>query len=196
MEEGEHQAPQNEVPTTSLSPGAAVRHTARQAHGRLTKIALLALGIAAVVLLRLYVYESDVVDGNSMEPGLRSGDVVLLCKLGCGAKPPRRFEVVTFRAPESKEVLIKRVIALPDEWVWVWEDHVFVNGGRLEEPYVAKWRGQLGAPVYVPRRSIFVMGDNRDDSEDSRVWGPIPSSSVRGRAVVVFFPFSHAGFVR
>lgn len=163
---------------------------------RLAKLAVLIACIAAVALLRLFVYESDIVEGNSMEPGLKSGDFVLLYKLGCGVKAPRRFEVITFRAPDSKEVLIKRVIGLPGEWVWVWEDHVFVNGGRLQEPYVPKWQGRFDAPVFVPPNSIFVLGDNRDDSEDSRVWGPVPLSSVRGRAVLVFYPLRNAGLVR
>jgi len=196
MEEGDQLPAEKEQIAESVPAGVVAPPARGTPRRRLAKLAVVIVGIAAVALLRLFVYESDIVEGNSMEPGLKSGDFVLLCKLGCGAKPPRRFEVITFRSPDSKEVLIKRVIGLPGEWVWVWEDHVFVNGGRLQEPYVAKWRGRFDAPVFVPPDSIFVLGDNRDDSEDSRVWGPIRVSSVRGRAMLVFLPFRSVGLVR
>jgi len=193
---GDQPAAEKEQIAEAAAAAVVAPPTPGKPRRRLAKLAVVIAGITAVALLRLFVYESDIVEGNSMEPGLKSGDFVLLCKLGCGAKPPGRFAVITFRSPDSKEVLIKRVIGLPGEWVWVWEDHVFVNGGRLREPYVAKWRGRFDAPVFVPPGSIFVLGDNRDDSEDSRVWGPVPVSSVRGRAVLVFLPFRSAGLVR
>jgi signal peptidase I len=193
MEEGEQQpAPNPEEPAPVSAPQAPPPRTRRR-----TASAVAAFVVsAAAVLLRVFVFETDIVEGKSMEPGLRSGDFVLLYKLGREAKTPRRFEVITFRAPNSKDVLIKRVVGLPGDWVWIWGNRVFVNGGYLEEPYLGSWRGQYEAPVWVPRDSIFVMGDNRDDSEDSRRWGPIPLSSVRGKAVAVFFPFGHIGVIR
>jgi len=193
MEEDQQQpAPNREEPVEAAAPQARRPRT----RGRTATAVVALLVIAAAVLLRLYVYETDIVEGNSMAPGLHSGDFILLCKLGRGATSPQRFEVITFRAPDAKDVLIKRVVGLPGEWIWIWGNHVFVNGGYLEEPYLGRWRGQFQAPVWVPGGSVYVMGDNRDDSEDSRKWGPVPLSSVRGRAVAAFFPFNRAGRVR
>jgi signal peptidase I len=193
MEEGEQQpAPKHEEPLHEPAP------TVRRARPRAQVVTAVAvvLVIAAAVLLRLHVYETDVVEGDSMVPGLRSGDFVLLDKRERSTKSLERFDIVTFRAPDSRDVLIKRVVGLPGEWVWIWGSHVFVNGGHLEEPYLGEWRGQFEAPIWVPDNSIYVMGDNRDESEDSRVWGPIRVSSVRGRAIAVFFPFNRAGRIR
>lgn len=194
MEEGGRPPTQNEEALAAPQPAPSPVPAARKRRLGAAVVAVI-LVIAAAALLRLYVFESDIVEGGSMLPGLRSGDFVLMYKLGRTQAPPR-FSVVTFRAPDSGEVLIKRVIGLPRDWVWVWGDHVFINGGRLEEPYVARWRGQFTAPVWVPAGSIFVLGDNRDESEDSRVWGPVTLSALRGRAEFVFLPLSRAGTIR
>lgn len=210
MQEGDHQPAKNEhasVPETppqgtagGAPPAGAPPKAAGQAAHRprrlIVTLAVAVLAVAAAVVLRLFVYESDIVEGSSMLPGLRSGDYVLICKLGCDDSPPQRFEIVTFRDPTANDVVIKRVIGLPNEWVWIWGNHVFINGGRLQEPYLAQWRGAFGAPVWVPPNHIFVLGDNRDYSEDSRTWGPVPLSSVRGRAAAVYFPFGRARILR
>ena len=163
----------------------------------LSKYLIAAFVVGAALVLRAYVYESDVVDGPSMRPGLRSGDYILVSKLAYRKRMPQRFEVVTFRGPEKPgEVVIKRVIGLPGEWVWVWHNQIYVNGGRLEEPYVSGWAGNFRAPLQVPNDSIYMLGDNRDDSQDSRVWGPIPLKSIRGKALFVYFPFGGAGRIR
>ncbi|UCH35511.1 MAG: signal peptidase I [Armatimonadota bacterium] len=194
-EKGEQQSTTNHL--DGLAPEQRERASASKTRGRTIRLAIVVvLILATAVLLRLYVYESDIVEGSSMSPGLRSGDFVLICKLGCDRYRPERFDVITFRAPDAKDVLIKRVIGLPGEWVWVWGDQVLVDGSRLVEPYRATSRGAYDAPVYVPEGSIYVLGDNRDSSEDSRTWGPIPVSSVRGSAVFVYFPFGRARLVR
>ena len=192
MKDGEQVLASNEAEPTAPAP----RASAWRSPQRIAKVGILVVAVAVAALLRLYVLESDIVEGGSMVPGLKSGDYIFISKLGRGRRPPRRFDVITFRAPSGKDVLIKRVVGLPGEWVWLWEDHVFVNGGWLREPYLHRWRGGFGAPVWVARDSIYVLGDNRDESEDSRVWGPIALSSVRGRAVLVFFPFTRARIIR
>jgi signal peptidase I len=200
MEEGERSAVENDANGVLLRPPAqAAAPPAPAARRRaLVSLVVLVLAVAAAVLLRLYVYESDIVEGSSMRPGLRSGDFVLVSKVAYRRHhPPRRFDVITLSAPDKqREVVIKRVVGLPSEWVWVWGDHVFVNGGRLVEPYTASWRGDFRSPVRVPDNSVYVLGDNRDDSDDSRAWGPIALSSVRGKAIFVYFPFGRARRVR
>jgi len=196
MEEGESLAMTNKEELVTPEMGREREGVGPRSPRRMAPAAIVVLAVAVAVLLRLYVLESDIVDGNSMLPGLRSGDYILISKLGRGRKAPRRFDVITFRAPSGKDVLIKRVVGLPGEWVWMSGDHVFVDGGRLREPYVSKWRGGFDAPVWVAHDSIYVLGDNRDSSEDSRMWGPIPLSSVRGRAILVLFPFQRARIIR
>lgn len=200
MAEGERPPTQDEEAVTApqltlaAPPAGGAPPAGRKRRLGIASAALI-LVIAAAALTRAYVFETDVVEGGSMLPGLWPGDYVLVYKLG-REQAPRRFSVVTFRAPDAPEVLIKRVIGLPGDWVWVWGDHVFVNGGRLEEPYVTRWNGQFLAPVWVPPGSVYVLGDNRDESEDSRVWGPVALSSLRGRAELVFLPLSRAGTIR
>jgi signal peptidase I len=143
------------------------------------------------------VYESAVVVGRSMLPTLQPGEYLLACKSACLDRPPRRGEIVTFRTPgDERSLAIKRVIGLPGDWVQMWGTQVFVNGGRLNEPYARAVRIRGYAPAYVPPGSIYVLGDNRDDSEDSRVWGPVPLASVRGMALFTYFPLRHAQRMR
>ena len=199
MEKGGPPLATNNVEAEPPRPGTEQTRqevSPRRWRKRLIEIGAVAITIAAIALLRLYVYESDIVQGGSMAPGLRSGDYVLVSKVEYARKPPNRFDVITFRAPGEKEVAIKRVVGLPGEWVWVFGNRVFVGGSRLEEPYAAEWRGGLSAPVWVPEDSIFVLGDNRDLSEDSRTWGPIALSSVRGRARLAYFPLNRVRLVR
>ncbi|HUT75827.1 MAG TPA: signal peptidase I [Armatimonadota bacterium] len=193
MEEGERSAVENDANGVPRQPPAQAAARPAPATRRRALVSLVVLAVAAAVLLRLYVYESDIVEGSSMRPGLRSGDFVLVSKIAYRRPAPRRFDVITLSAPgKRREVVIKRVVGLPGEWVWVWSNHVFVNGGRLVEPYTASWRGDFRSPVRVPENSVYVLGDNRDDSDDSRAWGPVALSSVRGKAIFVYFPFGRA----
>ncbi len=200
MEEGDQAGAQNDddIALTAEPQPAAAPTAPRSRRATLVRVGAAVLVIAAAVLLRLFVYESDIVEGGSMAPGLRSGDYVLISRLAYRSRPPRRFDVVTFRAPgpDGREVAVKRVVAMPGEWVWAWRGQVFVNGGHLVEPYVRSWRGGLSSPVWVPEGHVYVLGDNRDDSEDSRAWGPIPLSSVRGKAILRYFPPPRAGRIK
>jgi len=182
--------PPSEIVQTPPEPGARPRRTAR----RWLRFAAGVLGaLALAVVLRTFVYESAVVVGRSMWPTLRPGEYLLTCKTVCVRRLPKRSEIVTFRAPgPGKIVAIKRVIGLPGDWIQIWGTQVFVNGKRLGEPYARAKQAVARPPVYVPPGSIYVLGDNRDNSEDSRVWGPIPLSSVRGMAMFLYFPPHHA----
>jgi signal peptidase I len=110
-----------------------------------------------------------------------------------GASVPARGDVIVFLFPEDRErMFIKRVIALPGEEVEVREKTVYIEGRALVEPY-ARFGAEYGLPRYgfgperVPADSLFVLGDNRDNSRDSRFWGFLPLADVRGRATTVYF---------
>ncbi|MCC6192313.1 MAG: signal peptidase I [Anaerolineales bacterium] len=130
------------------------------------------------------------VDGPSMQPNLYTGQFVLADKLAFHLGQPQRGDVVVVRTPVSPGIeFIKRVIGLPGETVVVADGLVRVNGQALQEPYIAAppdYNGQwaLGPDEYL------VLGDNRNDSSDSHVWGPVHRPAILGKALVIYWPLS------
>ena len=110
--------------------------------------------------------------------------------------PPRRAEIIVFRAPpDLSRDFVKRVIGLPGETVWMTRGDVFIDGVRLDEPYLMKKDGDTLAPTLVPPNSYFVLGDNRGGSSDSRDWGPVPLENVVGKVSLRYWPFSEFRFM-
>ncbi|MSQ42914.1 MAG: signal peptidase I [Chloroflexi bacterium] len=133
-----------------------------------------------------------VVQGASMEPTLANHAYVIVDTLFPATRPFRRGEVIVFRYPRNPEVeYVKRVIALPGETVAIAHGAVFVNGAPLAEPYVHEPTRYFWGPARVPEDSVFVLGDNRNSSSDSHVWGPLPASLVVGRAWISLAPFAN-----
>lgn len=157
-------------------------------------VIVVALGAAFVV--RTFVFQQYVIDGPSMQPTLHQGDRVLLNKLSYRVHDVRRGDVVVFDRVQGTQHddLIKRVIALEGETIRIENCTVFINGEQLDEPYLADdvRAGRCGttsmAPLTVPDGDVFVMGDNRPESSDSRAFGPIDVDKIRGRAFVVLWP--------
>ena len=130
------------------------------------------------------------VESISMEPNLYEGDFVLVNKaIYFFKKLPQRGDVVVFRYPLNPDATpyIKRVIGLPGDEVRVDGGKVFVNGVLLDEPYLDQGTTRGGTWV-VPDNQLFVMGDNRANSSDSRAWGFVPMDNVIGRAELVYWP--------
>jgi len=202
---GQPQLPGRAADRTA-APGRRRHAAASPAPGLLSRTArwvvLLAFTAAAVFGLRQYVIASYYIPSASMEttlhgcPGCQP-DLVLVDKLGYRFKSISRKDVVVFArpplAPPEDKQLIKRVIGLPGELVSGHDGHVFVNNEELVEPYVnpaCHGTADFGA-VRVPAGRYFVMGDNRCDSFDSRMFGTIPRSAVIGRAFAVVWPAHH-----
>jgi signal peptidase I len=128
------------------------------------------------------------VDGSSMEPTLHGGEYVLVNKLSYRLGQPDYGDVIVFYYPrDPQQEYIKRVIGLPGDRVDIHDGSVFVNGQLLNEPYIA------AAPIYpgtwlVPDNSLFVLGDNRNNSSDSHSWGAVPFDYVVGKAVLAYWP--------
>jgi signal peptidase I len=135
------------------------------------------------------------VDGLSMEPTLHSGEFVIVNRLAYRLGQPKIGDVIVFHPPtDPEQEYIKRVIGLPGDEVVISNKQVMVNGRLLDEPYIAapprydsRWK--------VPEGSLFVLGDNRNNSSDSHAWGPVPLENVVGKAVVVYWPPSDWGLV-
>ena len=142
--------------------------------------------ILLVLLINVFVAEAALVeDGPSMQPNLYRGDRVMTEKVSYRFTTPQRGDVVIVRRPEPEKSLIKRVVALPGEVVEVRQGHVWIDGAAAAEPWVTYFGGPDYGPARVPAGHVFVLGDNRPNSRDSREIGPIALDSVRRHAVLV-----------
>ncbi|WP_172369708.1 signal peptidase I [Sporosarcina jiandibaonis] len=170
------------------------------------KALLIAFGLAA--LIRVFLFTPIVVDGISMMPTLEDGDRMIVNKIGYTIGKPDRFDIVVFHAPEQKDY-IKRIIGLPGDTVEYRDDILYINGEPLEEPYLNQYKesvadspltedftleGKLNSEV-VPKDHVFVLGDNRRKSKDSRHIGVVPIDEIIGSTKFVFWPLKDFGFV-
>jgi signal peptidase I len=147
--------------------------------------------IALLVAITLMVLAEPVrVSSNSMSPTYHSGNQVVVQKFGARAHHPHRRDVIAFHVPGSSELVIKRVVAVAGDSVGIADGVLTVNGKLLHESFVdynlmdATYFG----PVQVAPGTVFVMGDNRSDSVDSRTFGPVPVNDIVGRVVLRIWP--------
>jgi signal peptidase I len=172
-----------------------------------TKVLLIAFGLAAII--RYFLFTPIVVDGESMMPTLEDGDKMIVNKIGYTIGEPERFDIVVFHAPEQKDY-IKRVIGLPGDQIEYRDDQLYINGEAYEEPYLGEYKeavtdGTLTEDFTledkiqretVPEGHVFVMGDNRRFSKDSRHIGVIPFDEIIGSTNLIFWPMEDIGFVK
>lgn len=129
------------------------------------------------------------VESVSMLPSLEEGEFVVVNRVVYLLDDPQRGDIVVFRYPlDENRRYIKRVIGLPGDTVMILDGGVFVNGDLLDEPYVAATPRSSGEYM-VEAGELFVMGDNRNNSSDSRNWGNLPADNLIGRAELVYWPF-------
>lgn len=169
-------------------------------------IETLVITLVIFLVIQNFVAQPFQVEQHSMDRTFAQGDYVLVDRLTHLWSPYARGQVVVFQPPTStdlKEPLIKRVIGVGGDTVDVRDGQVFVNGAGLDEPYVFDGADGVAEPTIagdqsrwvVPAGDLFVMGDHRQVSDDSRVFGPIPVSSVIGRGVLRYWPPSEFGIV-
>lgn len=153
--------------------------------------------ILIALLINVFVGQATRVEGQSMEPNLHTEQRLVVEKLSYRFHGPRRFDIVVIRVPsQGDELLIKRVIGLPGETVEFRDGQVFIDGQPLDEPYVSEsTRMGRSGKVQVPPLYVFVMGDNRSHSNDSRSFGPVPIANIVGRAWLSYWPPEDAGLV-
>jgi len=152
--------------------------------------------ILIAVLINLFLAQPTRVHGQSMEPSLHTDQRLVVEKVSYRLHGPRRGDVVVFSVPQSEELLIKRVIGLPGETVEIRGGQVYVDGTPLDEPYLTQeTRGRFG-PVTVPPLHVFVLGDNRSFSNDSRAFGVVSIENVLGRAWFSYWPLEDLGTLR
>lgn len=154
-------------------------------------IPTLAYALVFAIILRSYAVASFFIPSGSMEPTLMVHDLLIADKLSYKVvgHDPQRGEVMIFQYPRERKVdYIKRVIGLPGETVEVREGTVYINNEPLSEEYIAEKPLRDFGPEEIPPGEYFMMGDNRNHSSDSRVWGTVPRSYFEGRALFVFWP--------
>ena len=166
-------------------------------------VRLVAIALAIALSVRFFIAEPRFIPSPSMVPTLAVGDRLLVEKVTYRVRSPRQGEIVVFEPPpqlqsygySSRQAFIKRVIGLPGQTVQVADGQVLVDGDRLNEPYIYEAPTYEMPAVKVPADSLFVMGDNRNDSNDSHVWGFLPKENAIGRAVFRFWPLDKLGRV-
>ena len=136
------------------------------------------------------------VDGSSMEPNFHDGDYVIVNRMAYRLGDMQRGDVIVFPYPlHEEDDYIKRVIGLPGDHVAIYSGVVYVNGEALAEPYIMEKPDADLAEIVVPDGYVYVMGDNRNASSDSRSWGPLKIEKIIGKAVFRYWPFSTLGLV-
>jgi signal peptidase I len=162
-------------------------------------LVVVAVALVLAIGLRTFVVQTYSIPSGSMIPTLMVGDRILVDKLSYHLHAVHRGDVVVFATPPKQlsvlqvKDLVKRVIGLPGETIWSGPGgEVFINGRLIDQPWLTKSaRADPGPPIQrqkIPAGDVFVMGDNRGLSDDSRSYGPVSESLIVGRAVLGFWP--------
>ncbi|MEL6495284.1 MAG: signal peptidase I [Cyanobacteria bacterium J06623_7] len=162
------------------------------------------LALTLALIIRVFIAEPRYIPSESMFPTLATGDRLVIEKVGYKFHEPDKGDIIVFQPPEMlmiignfdpSQAFIKRAIAKPGETVAVKNGVVYVNDLPLEENYIAAPPEYELIPVTVPEGQLFVMGDNRNNSNDSHIWGFLPIENVIGHAVFRFWPPNRIGTV-
>lgn len=153
--------------------------------------------MAVAICIRTFIFEPVQCIGISMYPTLVGGEGMFTEKLTYTVSAPQRDDIIICRYPYHTEKCVKRVIAVPGDRISIYDGAIYLNGQKLDES--AYWSGYIEdsemPEVTVPERSLFVVGDNRNHSGDSRHVGFIPYCQVKGKVRAVMTPFSQARWI-
>lgn len=156
------------------------------------------------IVVYLFIIAPNQVKGASMDPTFNNGDYILTSKISYRLNAPERGDVIVFASKRNPDIdYIKRIIGVPGDRIMIQNTEVFVNGAPIAEPYIAAKTTlfdsgfmQEGVEVTVPQNQLYVMGDNRPRSSDSREFGFITYESVIGKVVYRYFPPQKAGVIK
>ncbi|MEE9441943.1 MAG: signal peptidase I [candidate division Zixibacteria bacterium] len=189
--------PRQEVALQRVSKKTKTEKPIWRQYGETIVIALL-----AAMILRLFVVSAYRVSSGSMEDSLTEGDYIFVNKLAYNWSPPQAGDIIVFENPfEDSKDFIKRITAVEGQTVEIIDKVLYVDGQVAPIPSLSKHidnrifpsvlsnRDNFG-PMMVPANQIFVLGDNRDDSQDSRFWGCLDKSYIKGKAIFVYFSYA------
>lgn len=189
-----------------MDSGDHAEPTTGKARSLLGFIVMIAVVVLAAIALRMFIFVPYEIPSGSMEETIMPGDMVFSEKVTYYMRAPEYQDIVTFEDPLLVgRTLIKRVIATGGQTVDLLDGQVVVDGVPLNEPYTDGKPSyafdhtapgiDIEYPLTIPDGYIWVMGDNRTSSQDSRYFGPVSVSSVTGKASMIYWPFSHIGFL-
>jgi signal peptidase I len=155
------------------------------------------------IVIYLFVMQPNQVKGASMEPTFISGDYILTSKITYKFRSMERGDVIVFKSPKNPDIdYIKRIIGLPGDKLTIKDKEIYINDVLIAENYISDktnvWEGGFSkesVPTTIPEDSLFVMGDNRPRSSDSREFGTIPISSIIGQVFFRYFPANKSGVI-
>ncbi len=185
-------------PESTAEAGDTAKSTPSAVRGVIEWVAVLVGAVVVALVVRTFLLQAFSIPSSSMESTLEISDRVLVNKLSYRFGDVERGDIVVFLRPDSLpspyDDLIKRVVGLPGDVVEGHDNQVFINGAALEEPYLdADVVIRDFSPVEVPADHVFVMGDNRSNSADSRVFGPIDIDRIEGEAFLRYWPLPRIG---
>jgi len=157
----------------------------------------IAIAIILAVIIRVFLFQPFFIPSGSMEPTLTEGDRIIVSKMNYRLSEPQRADVIVFKYPvDPRKDFIKRVIGLPGETLLIRDSKIFIDGKLIEQPFLPPGLkyGDFG-PVSIPEGEYFVMGDNRNNSDDSRGWGTLPRENIIGEAVLIYWPVNRSGLL-
>ena len=155
------------------------------------------VAVACSLTFHIYVAEGRWIPSESMLPTLQVGDRLIVEKVTPKVSGVERGDIIVFRPPAKSgktDDLVKRVIGLPGDSISIKNGTVYINGTPLAEPYALEKPDTDFKAYKVPENSFFVMGDNRNNSYDSRYWGTVPESLIIGRVMLRYYPFTNTKY--
>jgi signal peptidase I len=201
------------APAPPTRGGRHTKHTTNSGRWIVELLAVVAVAVVLAIVLRAFVVATYSIPSGSMEPTLQIGDRIVVDKLAYHLHGIGRADIVVFSTPPLENCagppvsdLVKRVIGLPGETISLSDGNVYIDGHFLPEPWLsaasrhATYAGPSAAPYAlhhpykIPAGDVFVMGDNRTESCDSRYWGPVRESTIVGKVDFRIWPLSRLGF--
>ena len=146
--------------------------------------------IILVLLIKAFIFTPVIVNGPSMMTNLHDKDIMILDKIGMKINGINRFDIVVIQTSQSK--IIKRIIGLPGEIIEYKDNKLYINDKEVEDPYPSQITSDIERQL-IPENTYYVLGDNRTDSVDSRILGPIDKNKILGHATFIIYPFNRFG---
>lgn len=166
-------------------------------------VQIIAIALVLAFVIRTFIAEPRYIPSDSMLPTLEQGDRLVVEKVSYHVHPPQKGDIVVFEPPwqlqqqgyQKDQAFIKRIIGTPGDIITVADGTVYINNQPLFEDYIFEAPHYNLPPLKVPLGQLFVMGDNRNNSNDSHIWGFLPERKIIGRAIFRFFPVNRMGAI-
>ena len=149
--------------------------------------------IFAVIFIRSFIFSPIKVQQSSMSPTLESNDIMILNKIGYSINGLKRFDIVVIKY--EGDYLIKRVVGLPNETIEYKDSTLLINGKKIDEPFIKEKTDDFKLESVIPDDNYFLMGDNRNNSIDSRMFGTVNEKEIEGKTRLIIFPIKRMGFI-